>query len=205
MQISDAAVTADDVELAVRLAVSVLREAPPEAWDAKAGSLEWDCWETVEHLSDDLFAYAAQLGPKVPPMGGEVPFVWESKRPGGPANAVHANREAGPDGLLQVLEACGGLLAAMVRTVSPDVRAHHVFGASDRLAQVGPGGSAVCFVFVLVMRFRCCWVTHHIRCSAEGEDRKSGATAVQIAERRDRRDCVIEHLGPRIPRPNWPR
>jgi hypothetical protein len=131
MPISDAAVTADDVELAVRLAVSVLREAPPDAWDAKAGTLEWDCWETVEHLSDDLFAYAAQLGPKVPPMDGEVPFVWESRRPGGPANVIHANRDAGPDGLLQVLEACGGLLVAMVRTTSPDVRAHHVFGASD--------------------------------------------------------------------------
>ncbi|MFG2085404.1 MULTISPECIES: maleylpyruvate isomerase N-terminal domain-containing protein [unclassified Spirillospora] len=130
------AVTADDLDSAVQLAVAALREAPPGAWDAKAGSLEWDCWETVEHLSDDLFAYAAQLGPRTPPMDGEVPFVWESRRPGGPANAVHANREAGPAGLLQVLEACGGLLIAMVRSTPPDVRAHHVFGASD------PGGFA---------------------------------------------------------------
>lgn len=131
MPTSNAAVTADDVESAVRLAVSVLREAPPDAWDGKAGSLEWDCWETVEHLSDDLFAYAAQLGPEAPPMDGEVPFVWWSRRPGGPANVIHADREAGPDGLLQVLDACGGLLVAMVRTASPDVRAHHVFGAAD--------------------------------------------------------------------------
>ncbi|MEU8799479.1 maleylpyruvate isomerase N-terminal domain-containing protein [Spirillospora sp. NPDC048819] len=123
--------TAEDLDLAVQLAVAALRQAPPGAWDAKAGSLEWDCWETVEHLSDDLFAYAAQLGPKTPPMDGEVPFVWESRRPGGPANAVHANREAGPAGLLQVLEACGGLLIAMVRSTPPDARAHHVFGASD--------------------------------------------------------------------------
>ncbi|MFI0411151.1 maleylpyruvate isomerase N-terminal domain-containing protein [Actinomadura sp. 3N508] len=125
------AVTADDLDLAVQLAVATLRKAPPGAWDAKAGTLEWDCWETVEHLSDDLFAYAAQLGPKAPPMDGEVPFVWESRRPGGPANAVHANRAAGPDGLLQVLEACGALLVAMVRVTPPDVRAHHGFGASD--------------------------------------------------------------------------
>lgn len=131
MTISDDAVTADDVELAVRLAVSVLRKAPPDAWDAMAGSLEWTCWETVEHLSDDLFAYAAQLAPQAGPADGDVPFVWESRRPGGPANAVHADREAGPDGLLRVLDACGGLLVAMVRTASPDVRAHHVYGASD--------------------------------------------------------------------------
>jgi hypothetical protein len=124
-------VTADDLELAVRLAVSVLRQAPPDAWDENAGSLEWTCWETVEHLGDDLFAYAAQLGPAAPPLDGEVPFVWESRRPGGPANAVHADRAAGPAGLLQVLEACGALLAAMVRTRPADTRAHHVFGVSD--------------------------------------------------------------------------
>ncbi|MEU0567022.1 hypothetical protein ABZ297_16780 [Nonomuraea sp. NPDC005983] len=124
-------VTADDLELAVRLAVAVLREAPPTAWDRRAGSLEWDCWETVEHLSDDLFAYAVQLGPQTPPLDGDVPFVWESRRPGGPANAVHADRAAGPPGLLQVLEASGALLVAMVRTTPSHVRAHHVHGASD--------------------------------------------------------------------------
>ncbi|WP_405835348.1 hypothetical protein OG528_00920 [Streptomyces platensis] len=125
------AVTADDLDRAVQLAVSVLRQAPPTGWDTRAGSLEWDCWETVEHLSDDLFAYAVQLGPRRPPLEGNVPFVWESRRVGGPANAVHADRAAGPAGLLQVLEASGALLVAMVRTTAPEVRAHHVFGVSD--------------------------------------------------------------------------
>ncbi|MFH9228259.1 maleylpyruvate isomerase N-terminal domain-containing protein [Streptomyces lydicus] len=124
-------VTADDLDRAVQLSVAVLRQAPPDAWQGAAGSLEWDCWETVEHLSDDLFAYAAQLGPRKPPLDGLVPFVWESRRPGGPANAVHADRAAGPAGLLQVLEASGALLVAMVRTTPPEVRAHHVFGVSD--------------------------------------------------------------------------
>ncbi|WP_329019465.1 hypothetical protein [Streptomyces sp. NBC_00690] len=124
-------VTADDLDRAVQLAVAVLRGAPPLAWGGKAGSLEWDCWETVEHLSDDLFAYAAQMGPRTPPLEGEVPFVWESRRPGGPANVVHADRTAGPAGLLQVLEASGALLVAMVRTTSPQVRAYHVHGVSD--------------------------------------------------------------------------
>ncbi|MBL1101953.1 hypothetical protein [Streptomyces coffeae] len=124
-------VTADDLGLAVRLAVDVLRTAPPDAWDGRAGALEWDCWETAEHLSDDLFAYAAQLGPATPPLDGEVPFVWESRRPGGPANAIHADRTAGPVGLLRVLEASGALLVAMVRTASPHTRAYHVFGTAD--------------------------------------------------------------------------
>ncbi|MEU6892324.1 maleylpyruvate isomerase N-terminal domain-containing protein [Streptomyces sp. NPDC046557] len=126
-----APVTPDDLDFALQLAVAVLREAPPSAWDGKAGSLEWDCWETVEHLSDDLFAYAAQLGPKTPPLDGDVPFVWLSRRPGGPANVIHADRTAGPSGLLQVLEASGALLVAMARATPPRVRAHHVFGVSD--------------------------------------------------------------------------
>lgn len=124
-------VTADDLDRAVQLALAALREAPPGAWEGKAGSLEWDCWETVEHLSDDLFAYAAQLGPRKPPLDTHVPFTWESRRPGGPVNTIHADRAAGPDGLLQVLDASGALLVAMVRTTAPEVRAHHVFGVSD--------------------------------------------------------------------------
>ncbi len=124
-------VTPDDLGQAVRLAVATLREAPAEAWDGRAGSLEWDCWETGEHLSDDLFAYAAQLGPGSPPLTGEVPFLWESRRPGGPANAIHADRAAGPAGLLQVLEASGALLVAMARTTPPQTRAYHGYGVSD--------------------------------------------------------------------------
>ena len=124
-------VTADDLDLAVQLAVDALRDAPDSAWDGRAGSLEWDCWETVEHLSDDLFAYAAQLGPRQPPLEGEVPFLWEPRRPGGPANAIHADRTAGPAGLLQVLEASGALLVAMARTAPPQTRAYHGYGVSD--------------------------------------------------------------------------
>ncbi|MFC8451121.1 maleylpyruvate isomerase N-terminal domain-containing protein [Kitasatospora sp. NPDC057223] len=124
-------VTADDLDLAVRLAVATLRDAPDAAWDRNAGSLEWDCWETAEHLSDDLFAYAAQLGPRQPPLEGEVPFLWEPRRPGGPANAIHADRTAGPAGLLQVLEASGALLVAMARTTAPQTRAYHGYGVSD--------------------------------------------------------------------------
>lgn len=124
-------VTADDLDHAVQLAIATLREAPPAAWDTAAGSLEWTCWETVEHLNDDLFAYAAQLGPRTPPSDGNIPFVWESRRPGGPANAIHVDRTAGPAGLLLALEATGALLVAMVRTTPTTVRAHHGYGASD--------------------------------------------------------------------------
>jgi hypothetical protein len=124
-------VTPDDLDEAVRLAVETLRRAPESAWDGKAGSLEWTCWETVEHISDDLFAYAVQLGLRTPPLDVYVPFVLESRRPGGPKNSVHADHAAGPTGLMQVLETSGALLVAMARTTPPDHRGHHTFGAAD--------------------------------------------------------------------------
>ena len=127
----DVRITADDVESVVRLAVGAHRDARAAAWAAGAGSLEWSCGETVEHLADDLFAYAAQLGPARPSLETEVPFLWSAKRSGAPANVVFADRDAGPAGLLQVLEACGALLAAMVRTTPATVRSYHVFGVSD--------------------------------------------------------------------------
>jgi hypothetical protein len=128
---SSGTVSAGDVEHAVRLSVSTLRGAVAPDWSAKAGSLEWDCWETVEHLADDLFSYAAQLGPENPPLDTHVPFAWRRKKPGGPANVIFADRDAGPAGLLQVLEASGALLTAIVRTAPPTVRSHHIFGAAD--------------------------------------------------------------------------
>ncbi|WP_406380703.1 VOC family protein [Streptomyces sp. NBC_01618] len=124
-------VTADDVTTAVRLAVAALGESPVDDWLVPAGTLEWNCWETTEHLSDDLFSYAAQLGPQRPPLDAYVPFRWNAEHQGGPANAVFADRSAGPAGLLRTLEASGALLAAMVRTASPELRSYHPYGVSD--------------------------------------------------------------------------
>uniref|UniRef100_A0AAU3H3I1 VOC family protein n=1 Tax=Streptomyces sp. NBC_01401 TaxID=2903854 RepID=A0AAU3H3I1_9ACTN len=124
-------VTADDVTLAVRLAADTLATSPEDNWHIPAGSLTWDCWETVEHLSDDLFAYAVQLGPRTPSLESEVPYRWRADREGGPWNSVFANPEAGTTGLLQTLEASGALLASMVRTSSPGLRSYHSYGVSD--------------------------------------------------------------------------
>lgn len=123
--------TADDVRQAVRLAVATLHEGIEADWSAAAGRLEWDCWNTVEHLCDDLFAYAAQLGPGTPPLTDHIPFGYTRRHPGGPANTILADRDAGPAALPRVLEASGALLVAMVRTSAPDVRAYHPYGVSD--------------------------------------------------------------------------
>jgi hypothetical protein len=123
-------VTAADVTLTVRLAAEALGRAPAEAWANPAGSLQWDCWETVEHIADDLLAYATQLTPATP-EGGYVPIAMTSTRPGGAESAIHVDREQGAASLLQAVEACGALLVAMITTASPDTRAWHPFGTSD--------------------------------------------------------------------------
>ncbi|MGW4378427.1 hypothetical protein [Kitasatospora sp. NPDC004531] len=124
-------VGAADVECAVRLAVAALTAAPAADWGAAAGALAWDCWETVEHVADGLFGYATQLAPARPPLDGHVPLRWQRDHPGGPASVVFVDRAAGPAGLLQALDAGGGLLASVVRTASPQVRAFHAYGVSD--------------------------------------------------------------------------
>ncbi|MCT4355656.1 hypothetical protein M5362_21190 [Streptomyces sp. Je 1-79] len=128
-------ITADDLQHAVRLSLTTLRGAASTTavadWQRPAGTLSWSCWETVEHLADDLFAYAAQLGLDAPTLATEVPFRWERRREGGPANVTYADPEAGTTGLLQVLESCGAMLTAVVRTVPADRRAYHCFGLSD--------------------------------------------------------------------------
>ncbi|MEV6353073.1 hypothetical protein [Streptomyces hydrogenans] len=124
---------ADALDRAVQLAIATLRTAPSEAeaWEATAGSLEWTCWETAEHLADDLFFYGMQIATPSLPAGTYVPFGAHRRRAEGPLNTLHADREPGPSGLLTVLEACGAMQVSLTRTTPPSTRGHHVFGASD--------------------------------------------------------------------------
>lgn len=122
---------ADDVRRAVGLASAALAEAAGLDWDTPAGGLDWSCWETVEHMADDLFTYAAQLAPSNPSTTTHVPFGWSRRREGGPALTVFVDRAEGPAGLLQVFEACGAMLAAMVETVPADRVSFHNYGPSD--------------------------------------------------------------------------
>lgn len=122
---------AADVTRAVRLAHETLTAAAHLDWRKPAGGLEWSCWETVEHMSDDLFAYAAQLGPATPSTSTHVPFGWQRRRPDGPPLTVFVDPAEGPPGLLQVFETCGALLAAMVDAAPPGRMSFHPYGPSD--------------------------------------------------------------------------
>jgi catechol 2,3-dioxygenase-like lactoylglutathione lyase family enzyme len=128
-------VTADDVLASVAAAVSALR--PGGDWSARAGELEWTCWETVEHIADDLVFYAMQLG--VPTYAGYLPLESTARYPGGEPNAIRSDPAAGAEGLLAVLTASAALLAAMVLVTPREVRAHHTFGPADPEASAAMG------------------------------------------------------------------
>lgn len=132
------------LEEAVALARAAYLGAADSDWSRPAGTLAWTCWETVEHVADDLFAYAAQFSPSTP-ADAYVPFVAEARRAGGPANTIYADPSTGLAGLLQVLDACGALLAAAVRAAPADARYWHTYGRSD-----GEGFAAMGAVEVLV-------------------------------------------------------
>jgi hypothetical protein len=137
-------VTADDVTLSVRLAVDALGAAR-DGWDAQAGDVKWTCWETAEHIADDLFYYATEMARTAQEEPRPAPFTLTARREGGPEVALCADPDAGPAGLLQVVDACGGLLAAAVRTAAPEARGYHVFGMAD-----AEGFAAMGIVEVLV-------------------------------------------------------
>ncbi|MFC0542513.1 hypothetical protein [Kutzneria chonburiensis] len=120
-------VTADDLEHTLRLTVATLRQAHGD-WEAQAGPLEWTCWETTEHIADNFFFHAAQVAPGQPWTNRSVPFAWNRQRDGGPGLVIFADRKAGPEGLIQVVDACGGMMVAILRTTPKDARAFNDSG-----------------------------------------------------------------------------
>lgn len=120
-----------DVLAAVALVRRAFGEVPDDGWDRPAGTLSWTCWETVEHMADDLFAYAGQIAPSDPPTGAYLPFVWRELREGGPSSTIFVERSAGTLGLMRVLEACAAMLAGVVDTAPPSRRGWHPDGLSD--------------------------------------------------------------------------
>ncbi|MFE2144759.1 maleylpyruvate isomerase N-terminal domain-containing protein [Streptomyces sp. NPDC059456] len=124
-------VSGKHVRRAVAHCLDVLEGIPAAQWHDRAGDLEWTRRETLDHLADDLLTYALRFGLARPMGVPRVPLRVSRERPEGPANVIFTDHDAGPQGLLTTVEACGGLLAAAVDTAPPTALAPHVFGASD--------------------------------------------------------------------------
>lgn len=100
-----------DIDRAVAEMVRVLGPHEARDWSVPAGSLEWSCRETAAHVAHDLLAYAGQLAGC--PDDGYLPFD------------LTVRADAPPRRVLQVVDACGALLAGALRTAGPEVRGWH--------------------------------------------------------------------------------
>jgi Mycothiol maleylpyruvate isomerase N-terminal domain len=109
--------------------IAVVRD---DAWDRPAHHLEWTCRETIAHLMDDFTAYALQLSGATPPTRDYLPLVEAAQvRPDGPHFLMLPEREAGTAGIVQALDATGGLLEAVCATAPPERRGFHPRGTAD--------------------------------------------------------------------------
>jgi hypothetical protein len=93
----------DDLDSVVGRACHALANAAGRDWDVPAAGLAWSCRATVEHVADDLFAYAGQIATSTPEVDTYLPFDCYADREGEPLCTVHAKRDRGNAGVVQVL------------------------------------------------------------------------------------------------------
>lgn len=118
-------VTADDLNAAIAYVDTTLGVATDADWSVAAGSLEWSCGHTAEHIGDCLLSYAAQLVAQ--PPGRYVRFL------------ATVEKDASPAELLEFAVMGGRLLVSAVLTSAPDVRAYHPAGMADPEGFAGMG------------------------------------------------------------------
>jgi hypothetical protein len=117
--------TADDLDLAVDTLSAALRPTLDRDWSVTAGVMERDCWHVAEHIGDALLSYGGQLVAR--PDGRYVRFL------------AKADDGASPAEVLEFAEAGGRILAATIRTATPDVRGYHPTGLADPEGFAGMG------------------------------------------------------------------
>src|SRR6202161_2795241 len=115
-------VTAGDLDAAMSCVMSGLLPVSDRDWSVRAGTLEWDCWHTAEHIGDCLLSYAWQLA--VQPTARYVRAI------------ATAEKDSSPAEVLEFAVTGGRGLASMVRTSPAHVRAFPPAGIAH------PGGFA---------------------------------------------------------------
>src|SRR5260370_30115844 len=104
-------VTAGDVDAAIACIMSGLLPLTDRDWSVRAGTLEWDCWHTAEHIGDCLMSYAWQLA--VQPTSRYVRAI------------ATAEKDASPAEVLEFAVTGGRVLASTLRTSRAPLPAYH--------------------------------------------------------------------------------
>ena len=98
---------ADQIEAGWEGVLCALGEVVDSDWSVPAGTLEWSCRHTVDHMIDCVFSYSWQLAARA--QGGFLPF-----------QELRSLPEATNGDLLAGLRGIGALFAALIRSVPCD-------------------------------------------------------------------------------------
>jgi hypothetical protein len=105
-----AVVTADEFAELLDMVLRSLEDVVEQDWSKRAGTLDWTCWQTVDHMIDCVCSYAMQLAARA-----QSEFL--------PFNELHAQPNARAKDLLAGLRGAGGMFLAVVRDSPSDTKA----------------------------------------------------------------------------------
>lgn len=111
-------VTADDVVASTHAVLTAFRRHADADWTVPAGSLEWTCFETAEHIAEVGLVYGAQLA-----LAKQEPRyvrLFPRKLP-----------EVIPDEVMESIAAAFRILELTTRASGPEVRVYHPYGMAD--------------------------------------------------------------------------
>ncbi len=114
--------TPDDLRTTAAACRQALTPALDRDWELPAGSLDWSCRRTVDHIADALTVYAAHFAMRA---RERLPRL----RSGNP--------ELAPAELLVAVESAAAILADVVRAAPPDARGWHPAGLADGTGFLG--------------------------------------------------------------------
>jgi DinB superfamily len=99
---------ADRFQVVSDVVLTALGPLTLEDWNARAGNLEWTCWQTLDHMIDCVFSYALQLASRA--HDRLLPF-----------GELHALPGAKPVDLVTALAGITELFCVLLRSVPGDV------------------------------------------------------------------------------------
>jgi hypothetical protein len=100
-------VTDDELVESLNAAFSALEKVVERDWARLADSLEWTCWQTIDHTIDCVHSFALQIGAQAD--SGFLPFA-----------PMHAEATATPSDLIEGLRGVSALLVAIARDSPQD-------------------------------------------------------------------------------------
>jgi uncharacterized protein (TIGR03083 family) len=114
----------EDLLEAIATTRQALTPALEANWDVPAGTLDWTCRQTLDHIANTMMFYATHLATRA-----------RERRP----PVRNGDPSLPPAGLLSAAEAAAAILADVVRAAPPGTRGFHPAGLADATGFIAMG------------------------------------------------------------------